>query len=106
MDRSKASGEVAGPPLLAVEGLKTYFKTGHGLFKAVDGVSFTVERGRDARHRRRVRLRQDVTALSIMRLVPSRRAQSSAGAIRFEGTDLLGAQRGGDARRSAATTSR
>jgi oligopeptide/dipeptide ABC transporter ATP-binding protein len=33
-------------PLLEVENLKTYFQTGHGLVKAVDGVSFSLERGR------------------------------------------------------------
>ena len=46
--------------------------------KAVDDVSFSVRARRDAGDRRRIRLRQDVTALSIMRLVPIRRAASSA----------------------------
>jgi peptide/nickel transport system ATP-binding protein len=33
-------------PLLKVDNLKTYFQTGHGLVRSVDGVSFTLERGR------------------------------------------------------------
>ena len=52
--------------LLVVEGLKKHFPVTRGIIfkkqvgavKAVDGVSFTLERGRDARRRRRVRLRQ------------------------------------------------
>ena len=46
-------------PLLVVEDLKTYFTLESGTVKAVDGVSFTARAGRGARHRRRVRLRQD-----------------------------------------------
>ena len=52
--------------LLVVEGLKKHFPVTRGIIfqkeiasvKAVDGVSFTVAEGRDARRRRRVRLRQ------------------------------------------------
>ena len=33
-------------PLLQVEGLKTHFKSKSGVLKAVDGLSFTLERGR------------------------------------------------------------
>jgi len=33
-------------PLLEVEGLRIHFQTDDGLVKAVDGVSFSLERGR------------------------------------------------------------
>ncbi|MGY3371384.1 hypothetical protein ACVWZL_008509 [Bradyrhizobium sp. GM2.4] len=51
-------------PLLQVNGLTKHFPVRGGLFaakrtvRAVDNVSFTVAKGRDRRHRRRVRLRQ------------------------------------------------
>ena len=46
-------------PLLDVRDLRTYFKTDDGIVKAVDGVSFSVQAGQDARRRRRVRLREE-----------------------------------------------
>ena len=45
-------------PLLAVENLRTGFDTREGLLRAVDGVDFEIARGRHARPRRRVGLRQ------------------------------------------------
>ena len=33
-------------PLLSVRGLRTYFHTDRGLFRAVDGVDFQVGRGK------------------------------------------------------------
>ena len=43
-------------PLLEVRDLRVSFRTENGIVRAVDGVSFTLEAGRGARHRRRVRL--------------------------------------------------
>src|SRR5207342_1424622 len=36
----------AGPPILAVRALKTYFRSDEGIVRAVDGVSFDVRPGR------------------------------------------------------------
>ena len=46
-------------PLLAVEDLRVRFRTRRGLVHAVNGISFDVRRGRDARARRRVGLREE-----------------------------------------------
>ena len=35
----------AATPLLAVEDLRTWFHTGEGVYKAVDGVSFSMREG-------------------------------------------------------------
>ena len=43
-------------PCSRCDGPRTHFRTDDGIVKAVDGVSFSVEQGQDARHRRRVRL--------------------------------------------------
>ncbi len=46
-------------PLLELRELRTHFTPMQGIVRAVDGVSFRAQRRRDARHRRRVRLRQE-----------------------------------------------
>ncbi|MEN9594451.1 MAG: hypothetical protein RLY23_934 [Actinomycetota bacterium] len=43
---SSAATPASDAQLLVVDELKTYFKTDRGLVRAVDGVSFTLERGR------------------------------------------------------------
>ncbi|MCE0445094.1 hypothetical protein LT493_08210 [Streptomyces tricolor] len=45
-------------PFLSVRDLKVHFSTEDGIVKAVDGLSFDLEKGQDPRHRRRVGLRQ------------------------------------------------
>ena len=50
---------VESKPLLEVKNLKTWFYTPDGIVKAVNGVSFTLERGRGAWPGRRERLRQE-----------------------------------------------
>ena len=44
--------------LLEIDKLQTHFRTPDGINRAVDGVSFQIEAGRDAGRRRRIRLRQ------------------------------------------------
>jgi oligopeptide/dipeptide ABC transporter ATP-binding protein len=75
-------------PLLAVEDLHTHFATGQDARRAVDGVSFTIDRGEVLGLVGESGCGKSVTALSIMRLVapPGRVA---AGRVLFEGEDLL-----------------
>jgi peptide/nickel transport system ATP-binding protein len=93
VDRSRAPAEPGKPPLLAVEGLKTYFKTQAGLFRAVDDVSFTVDAGTTLAIVGESGCGKSVTALSIMRLVPEPPGQTVAGSIRFAGDELIGKPR-------------
>ena len=76
------------PPLLAVEGLQTQFATGQGILRAVDGVSFSIDRGEVLGLVGESGCGKSVTSLSIMRLVPTP-GRIAAGRIVFEGEDLL-----------------
>ncbi|WP_374446986.1 ABC transporter ATP-binding protein [Stella sp.] len=79
----------AAPTLLDVRDLKTYFKTEGGLFRAVDGVSFQVSRGRTLGIVGESGCGKSVTSLSIMGLVPRPPGIQAGGEILFEGEDLL-----------------
>ena len=75
--------------LLRVEDLKTYFFTHEGTVKAVDGVSFTINKGETLGLVGESVCGKSVTALSIMRLVQSPPGKIVGGKIFLEGTDLL-----------------
>jgi peptide/nickel transport system ATP-binding protein/oligopeptide transport system ATP-binding protein len=75
--------------LLEVRNLRTHFNTDRGLFRAVDGISFDVARGRTVGLVGESGCGKSVTSLSIMGLVPSPPGVVSADALRFEGRDLL-----------------
>ncbi|HSC50116.1 MAG TPA: ABC transporter ATP-binding protein [Gaiellaceae bacterium] len=74
--------------LLEVRELHTYFSTREGDVRAVDGVSFDVERGRTLGIVGESGCGKSVTALSIMRLLPQPPARIVSGSITFEGKDL------------------
>ena len=57
-------------PLLEVRNLRTYFKVYRGVVQAVDGVSFTIKRGRNFGIVGESGCGKSVTALSIMGLIP------------------------------------
>ena len=57
-------------PLLTVEGLETQFATAQGVLRAVDGVSFSIDRGEVLGLVGESGCGKSVTSLSIMRLVP------------------------------------
>ena len=75
--------------LLQVENLKTYFQTPRGVAKAVDGVSFTVERGETRAIVGESGCGKSITALSLLQLVPEPAGYIESGRILFEGKDLL-----------------
>jgi len=75
--------------LLRVEDLKTYFFTHEGTVKAVDGVSFTLNKGETLGLVGESGCGKSVTALSIMRLVQSPPGRIVGGKIIFEGKNLL-----------------
>jgi oligopeptide/dipeptide ABC transporter ATP-binding protein len=76
-------------PLLEVQGLRTGFRTRTGMAWAVDGIDFTMGRGKTLCLVGESGCGKTVTALSILRLVPSPSGQIADGRILFEGEDLL-----------------
>jgi peptide/nickel transport system ATP-binding protein len=84
-----ARAPVTTAPLLAVEDLRTYFDGEEGTGRAVDGISFTLQRGRTLCLVGESGCGKSVTALSIMGLVPQPPGRIVSGAIRFEDRDLL-----------------
>jgi len=77
-------------PLLQVEDLVTAFQTDGGLIKAVDGVSWSVEKGKTLGIVGESGCGKSVTAFSINRLLPQPHGRILSGRILFEGRDLAG----------------
>src|SRR5438132_898995 len=75
--------------LLDVRGLKTYFFTRDGVVRAVDGISFSVERGGTVAIVGESGCCKSVTSLSILRLIASPPGRTVEGSVVFEGRDLL-----------------
>ena len=76
-------------PILEIDGLKTYFHTDEGVVKAVDDVSFAIQRGQTLGVVGESGSGKSVTSLTVMRLLPDRVAEIAGGTIRFQGQDLL-----------------
>ena len=79
----------AGQPLLEVADLRTWFFTRDGIVRAVDGVSFHVMPGETLAIVGESGCGKSVTALSVLRLVPSPPGRIVSGSIRLAGRDLL-----------------
>ena len=77
------------PALLTVSDLRTYFYTGAGVARAVDGVSFTIGAGETLGIVGESGCGKSVTALSILRLVQQPGRIEPGSRIMFEGQDLL-----------------
>jgi peptide/nickel transport system ATP-binding protein len=75
--------------LLEVRGLKTWFDGDFGTFRAVDGISFSVERGRTLGIVGESGCGKSVTSLSVMGLVPQPPGRIAGGEILFDGVNLL-----------------
>ena len=77
-------------PLLEVEDLSVHFETDDGLVKAVDGISYTVDRGQTLGIVGESGSGKSVSSLTVMGLTRARNARIS-GTVRFDGKELLGA---------------
>jgi oligopeptide transport system ATP-binding protein len=75
--------------LLEVNGLTTYFESDGKDVKAVDGVSFHIDRGETLGLVGESGCGKSVSGLSIMGLVPTPPGKILAGEVLFEGDDLL-----------------
>lgn len=75
--------------LLEIQNLKTYFKTENGLLKAVDDVSYDIYSGETLGLVGESGCGKSVTALSILRLIPSPPGEIAGGAIYLKGENLL-----------------
>ena len=76
-------------PLLDVQHLSTHFHTRHGIFRAVDDVSFSVNKGEILGIVGESGSGKSVTCYSLMGLVPQPPGRIVGGQALFDGTDLL-----------------
>jgi peptide/nickel transport system ATP-binding protein len=75
-------------PLLDVENLTTHFHTDEGTVRAVDGVSFAVDRGETLCIVGESGSGKSVTAESITNIIPTPPGEIVEGSIRFDGREL------------------
>ncbi len=76
-------------PLLSVNDLRTYFHTRSGVYRAVDGVSFSLERGETLGIVGESGSGKSVTCYSMMGLIPTPPGRIESGTAVFDGVDLL-----------------
>src|SRR5919106_1659532 len=76
-------------PLLSIRGLRTWFDTEAGVAKAVDGVDLDIRPGEVLGLVGESGSGKSVTALSVLRLIPSPPGRIVDGEILFRGQDLL-----------------
>jgi oligopeptide transport system ATP-binding protein len=75
--------------LLEIKDLKTHFFTQEGVVKAVDGVTYSVEEGETLGLVGESGSGKSVSALSILRLIPSPPGKIVGGEINFQGRDIV-----------------
>ena len=78
-------------PLLEIDNLKTYFHTRNGMVKAVDDISFTVEKGEILGIVGESGSGKSVTVHTLMGLVPQPPGRIEGGTASFDQSDLLNA---------------
>ena len=86
--RLQTAGRTGSEPLLEVVDLKTHFRTERGMVRAVDGVTFTLERGQALGVVGESGSGKTVLSRTIMGLLPSNAVL--AGSVRFAGQEVLG----------------
>ena len=77
------------PALLEVKNLETEFRTGAGVVRAVNGVSYTVDPGETVAIVGESGSGKSVGALSILRLIPDPPGRVIGGEVWFNGRDLM-----------------
>jgi len=75
--------------VLEIKNLKTYFNTSDGVVKAVDDVSLRVKRGKTLGLVGESGCGKSVTAMSILRLIPSPPGRIAGGEVIFDGDNIL-----------------
>jgi oligopeptide transport system ATP-binding protein len=75
--------------LLTVENLKTYFHTRNGIVKAVDGISFEIDRSKTLGIVGESGSGKSVACYSLLGLIPCPPGRIESGTALFDGTDLL-----------------
>lgn len=75
--------------ILEIKNLKTYFYTYEGVAKAVDGVSYQLARGEPLGVVGESGCGKSVTALSVLRLIPTPPGRVVGGEVLFKGKNLL-----------------
>ena len=75
-------------PLLQIANLHTHFKTDAGIARAVDGITFDIEKGECVALVGESGCGKSVTSLTIMRLLPMPPAFIPEGQVLFDGSDL------------------
>src|SRR5687767_10630791 len=80
-------------PLLRIRDLRTYFETEDGVVKAVDGISFDLERGQTLGIVGESGSGKSVANLSIIRLIPEPPGKIVSGQVLLNGQDILSLSR-------------
>ncbi len=76
-------------PLLKVDGLRTYFHTREGVVRAVDGISYAIEKGETLAIVGESGSGKSVSCHSLLGLVPQPPGRIESGTAVFSGVDLL-----------------
>ncbi len=79
----------AREPVLEIENLQVFFASRDGIVRAVDGVSYSLHAGETLGVVGESGCGKSVTAMSVLRLLPSPPAVVAGGEIRYRGTNLL-----------------
>jgi len=83
------SSAAVADPIVAIDDLKVWFANRDGIMRAVDGVSFDLQRGETLGLVGESGCGKSVTALTMLQLIPSPPSVIAGGTIRYNGADLL-----------------
>jgi peptide/nickel transport system ATP-binding protein len=87
--RDPDTGSGSRDPIIRIDGLKVWFANRDGISRAVDGVSFDLQRGETLGLVGESGCGKSVTAMTILQLIPSPPSVIAGGSIRYNGADLL-----------------